>query len=156
MGSAPLIFSNGHQVLFAKRGIKEKRADVLFDGVTFIVKDHIRMALLALELPTISMHPAVYIDDTETWHEDYWYVAVHQFIACVDRSKSRFMPPRRPDADLSVGKYSLDDKVLDAISLPERLLFRMGATTDGMVVCHRSLFKHFRDGGVQIKMIEDF
>lgn len=156
IGSAPLVFSNGHQEYFAKKGIQEKKARVLFDGATFIVKDDIRLALLALELPTINIHPAVYIDATGQWHEDYWYVAFHDFISCVDRAKSRFMPTDDDDDDLTMVKYSLDEKVLEAIPFQQRLLFRIGGTDTGMVVCHRSLFKYFQDGGVKITMIEDY
>lgn len=156
MGSAPLIFTNGFKPLFEKRKIKEKRAGVLFDGATFIVKDRIRMALLALELPTISIHPAVYIDDAGQWHEDYWYVAFPGFLDCVDRAKSRYMPPLKPNDTLAVGAYSLDEAVLDKVPLQQRLLFRMGGTDDGLIVCHRSLFKHFIVDGVEIKMIEDY
>ncbi|QYF95416.1 hypothetical protein KY495_09820 [Massilia sp. PAMC28688] len=155
-GSAPLIFSNGFQALFAKRGIKEKRADVLFDGATFIVRNHIRTALLALELPTINLHPAVYTDGEGRRHADYWYVAFPGFIDCVDRAKSRYMPPLYPDDTLAMGAYSLDDAVLDKIPLQQRLLFRMGGTDDGLVVCHCSLFNHFRDDGVLITMIADY
>lgn len=156
MGSAPLIFSNGHQELYAKRGIQEKMSNVLFDGATFIVKDAIRMSLLALELPGVSLHPAVYIDGAGHWHEDYWYVAIHRYIDCVDRTTSTVTPPRKLDGKVTVLTYSLDAKILDAIALSERLLFRMGGTADGLVVCHRSLFKHFRHDGVQIEMIEDY
>lgn len=156
IGSDPLIFTNGFRALFAQRGIQEKRAAVLFDGATFIVNDRIRMALLSLELPTIRMHPAVYIDDAGQWHEDYWYVAFPGFLDCVDRAKSRYMPPLKPNDTLAVGAYSLDEQVLDRVPLHQRLLFRMGGTDDGLVVCHRFLFKHFRVDGVAIKMIDDY
>ncbi|QYF95419.1 hypothetical protein KY495_09835 [Massilia sp. PAMC28688] len=155
-GSAPLIFSNGHAEHFAKNGIQEKEASVLFDGATFIVGDHIRMALLPLELPTINIHPAVYVDATGQWHEDYWYVAFDDHISCVDRAKSHFMPADENDDDLTMVKYSLDEKVLDAIPLQERLLFRIGGTDTGMVVCHHSLFKLFKGDGLKITMIDDY
>lgn len=77
---------------------------MLFDGATFIVEDDIRLALLALELPTINIHPAVYIDTSGQWNEDYWYVAFHDFIACIDRARSRLSGLR--SAFASVLRYS--------------------------------------------------
>lgn len=145
--SAPFIFSNGHQAYFERHKIKERVADVLFAGATFAVREPIRRALLELDLPaTIRIHPAIFIDATGNWHEDFWYVGFYGLLDCVDRKKSRYMPPDEPGDSLNVGHYVLDDEVLDKVPLQERLLFRMGGTDDGLVVCHRSLFKLFKDG----------
>ncbi|QYF95418.1 hypothetical protein KY495_09830 [Massilia sp. PAMC28688] len=155
-GYSPLIFRNGHEALYARRGIKEKMSDVLFEGATFIVRDAIREALMPLELPGVHFQPAVYIDGGGGRHEDYWYVTILRHINCVDHAKSTLTPPRKLDGKFTVLTCSLDATVLDAIALHERRLFRMGGTADGLVVCHCSLFEHFRHDGVLLDMIEDY
>lgn len=158
-GSAPLIFSNGWKAEFAARGIKEDVADVLFEGLGFIVRDHIRDRLLSLDLCEVHLHPAVYIDDSGNWHEDYWFVAIMNRFDCWDRDTSTF-----DDEPLEIGgqklfsmyTYALDDKVVDAKPLPERLLFLMGGTQDGMITCHKSVASVFRGHGAVLQPITDY
>ena len=46
-----------------------------------------------------------------------------------------------------VYEYRLSSKILDSVPLDRRLLFKMGGTLKGMVLCHKSLLKIFMQNG---------
>lgn len=149
-GTAPLIFSNGWKDEFAARRVKEDVADILFEGVNFIVRDHIRERLLALDLPHVHLHPAVYIDDRGDWHEDFWFVGITNDFDCWDRHNSTYNKKQMvigQDTLYSMYTYSLNAALLDRTPLRERLLFQMGGTVDGLVTCHQSIASIFRGDG---------
>lgn len=149
-GSPPLVFYNGWREKRRKDRIKEVPADVLFEGSNLVVHTKIREELLGLEIPHLSMHPAVFIDKDDKWHEDYWYMCFTQQFDCWDRDNSTFEdePVEMGGMKLfSVYTYSLNKKLLDETPLPERLLFKMGGTQDGYVVCHQSIVRIFRRDG---------
>lgn len=161
-GSSPLVFINAWRSEFKEQGMEEELADILFEGVNFIVREPIRRALLKLEVPSLHMHPAVYIDDKDTPHEDYWYVAFSDMFDCWDRDKSTYLPE---PVDIG-GKrmyemltYSLNADLLGRTLLQNRLLFQIDQTTTDMIVCHRSVAEIFRqDGrsGARLQCIKDY
>lgn len=161
-GSAPLIFTNGFKDEFMARGVKDEVADILFDGVNFIVCDAIREQLLELDIPHVRLHPAVYIDDLDNWHENYWYVSVTNEFDCWDRATSTFGKKSIViDGETlhNMFSYSLDTQAMDAKPLPERLLFQMGGTAVGLITCHRTLapiFRRNRTSGAVLQPITDY
>lgn len=149
-GSAPLVFTNGWREDNLRHKVRESVADILFDGADFMVKSHIRERLLAYDIPNLALHPAIYIDDLDKWHEDYWYLTFLEEFDCWDRATSNFNPKPLEVAgekNYNVRSFSLNVKLLDATPLEHRLLFKMGATIDGYVACHKSLAPIFRSGG---------
>ena len=134
-------------------------ADILFDGANFIVRSPIHDRLLAYDIPNLGIHPSIYIDDRDVWHEDYWYLAFTEDFDCWDRSASNYnLKPMEMGGEKSykVRSYSLDVKLLDNTPLEARLLFKMGSTVDGKVVCHKSLAPIFSSGvnnGAELKEI---
>jgi hypothetical protein len=162
VGSAPLIFSNGWKEEYLKRGVKDDVTDILFDGNNFMVRDHMREKLLQLDIPNLHIHPAIYIDDRDEWHEDYWYLTFSKLLDCWDRDASDYDddPVVAGTATLyGIYSYSLDAKVLDAIPLKDRLLFKMGGAVQAMVVCHKSIAGIFRAGektGARLQGITEY
>jgi len=162
MGSSPLIFTNALKDDFREAGAKAEIADILFESSNFVVRDHIRAKLLAHEIPGMVLHPAVYIDDNDEWHEDYWFVGFTSRLDCWDREKSTYSsPPLQIGANefYDIYSYSLNRKLLDATPLENRLLFQMGGTQDAMIVCHQTLAPVFRgDGqsGARLQLVSDY
>ena len=162
LGSPPFVFSNSWKERNRKEGVKEVVTPVLFHGSDIVVKSSIREALLELQLPNINIHPAIYIDDRDTWHEDYWYVKFENRFDCWDRELSdtseNFVETngqRRYD----VYEFVLDEDLLDRTPLQQRLLFKMGGTIDASMFCHESIVKVFqrdRPNGVKIVAATDF
>ena len=52
--------------------------------------------------------------------------------------------------------YSLNDEILENTPLEARRLFKMGGTTEGLVVVHRSFAKYFRGSGAVLVPIADY
>jgi hypothetical protein len=66
---------------------------------------------------------------------------------CWDRDTSNYNPKPLVVAgkkNYNVRSFSLNVKLLDETPLENRLLFKMGATVDGYVACHKSLAPIFR------------
>jgi hypothetical protein len=155
-GSPPLVFSNGWKHENLKNRTKDVIADILFDGSNFMVKGYIRERLLNYDISNLNIHPAIYIDDRDTWHEDYWYLTFTRLIDCWDRATSTYNPKPMNIADetlFGVYTYGLDTGILESLPLSDRLLFKMGGTVRGMVVCHKSLRGLFRGGGLSGAML---
>jgi len=162
-GSAPFMFFDGGAEYDRKLGIVplKELPDILFDGDDLLVRSHIRDRLIALDLPGVHLHPAVFIDSYKNWHEDYWFLAFPERLDCWDRDLSDF---EQEPLELggfrlhSVYAYALDAAVLDKIPLRQRLLFKMGGTQDAFIVCHRDLAAIFRgngDSGAKLVSIPD-
>ena len=90
MGSPPLFFHNAWKDEVKKRGIHTIVPPVLFSGADIIVTSEIRNRLLASELSGLSLHPVVYINDQDAWHEDYWFITFTEELDCWDRATSSF------------------------------------------------------------------
>lgn len=162
VGSAPLVFSNGLKEDYKTQGRREHIADILFHSSTFAVRDKIREELITYDIPDIHIHPAIYIDDTGVWHEDYWFLTFTNAYDCWDRDNSTFDPepldaPKQPL--FSVFSYSLNTEFLDNIPLNRRLLFKMGGVIPSVIVCHQSiasLFRKNRPNGAKLVAINDY
>lgn len=156
IGSKPLVFYNGSLDFQRSNKIKplDTPPDILFYGADIIIKDEVREALLPLEILNLVIQPAIYIDHNDNWHENYWYLTFLELFDCWDREKSEFLPSQYEMHGVS--KYFLNDRLLDKTPLKDRLLFKMGATSDGFVVVHQSLTKHFKGSGAVLIPIADF
>lgn len=147
VGSPPLIFKNSLKERLAADRIKEFIGSILFHGNNLVVKTAIRDALLDLDVPNMFMHPAIYIDDRDVWHEDYWYCTFTSLFDCWDRTASdastNFVEANG-DKDYDVYEYVLNKKLLDKTPLQQRLLFKMGGTLEAFVFCHESIAGLFR------------
>ena len=162
VGSAPLVFINGAKEFQKKGRIPRMKVppDILFDGSNLVVRSRIREALLEFDIDHLHMHPAIYIHDDGKWHEDYWYMTFTEHFDCWDRVNSDYEeePLTMGGMDMySVYEYSLNKELLDKIPLEKRLLFKMGGTQDGFIVCHRSLARLFIDPiGVRLMATSEY
>jgi hypothetical protein len=162
VGSPPLIFTNSLKERFAADRIKEFVGSVLFDGNNLVVKTSIRDALLDLQVPDLFMHPAIYIDDRDKWHEDYWYCTFTSLFDCWDRTLSDTSTNYMGTDDakrFSVYEYVLNAEILDKTPLEKRLLFKMGGTVDAYVFCHESiagLFRRDMPNGARLVLAADY
>ncbi|MET3134304.1 hypothetical protein AAKU55_004599 [Oxalobacteraceae bacterium GrIS 1.11] len=162
LSSAPLVFHNGLKENNKKKNIQDIAADFLFDGSNFMVRSKVREALLDYDIPHLDMHPAIYIDDRDNWHEDYWYLTFTERFDCWDRTNSTY-----EDDPVEMGGFklygiythSLDKELLDKIPLNQRLLFKLGGTLSAFIVCHESISHLFYTGdqcGSKLTLISDY
>jgi hypothetical protein len=152
VGAAPFVFFNGSKEYDRKLGVVSPRElpDVLFNGNNLLVRTAIRDDLIQLDVPGLQMHPSVFIDDRGHWHEDYWFLIFPNRFDCWDREESDYEEePLELGGYLlhSVYTYRLNSDLLDNTPIEQRLLFKMGGTQDGFIVCHQQLAHVFRKSG---------
>ncbi|MBY0444376.1 MAG: hypothetical protein K2Q15_04100 [Burkholderiales bacterium] len=161
LGEKPLIFENGRLDRQKARGITPLTPppNILFNGSNVVVNDEIREKLLQLDLTYLAIQPAIYIDHKDQWHENYWFLTFTDRFDCWDRKKSTYDPdpldilgPPRYE----IYTYSLNDDLLEKTPLKERLIFKMGGTTEGIIVVHKSLASLFKTSGAVLVPISDF
>lgn len=138
-GSKPFVFHNGVFDLQQEKGVKPMNPPplILFNGGNLVVDTSIRNKLIKLDVPNLSIHPSIYIDHKDVWHEDYWYLTFVDTFDCWDRDRSTYDPDPMSDPDnysYAMLTYSLNTELLDKTPLEERLLFKMGGTIDALVV----------------------
>jgi hypothetical protein len=108
------------------------------------------------------MHPAVYIDDNDKWHEDYWYLTFTKIFDCWDRHTSDYSNISTINLNnleyYNVFNFSLDEKKIDTAGSAEKVLFKMGGSIDALVTCHKSMVSLFSSGanGTEIIPIAEF
>lgn len=151
-GYPPLVFFNAWKEQNLKQGVRSLSPAVLFEGDDLVVSTAIREALLQAEIPDLVMHRAIYIDDQEQRHENYWFLTFTKWLDCWDRCTSTYEqddpPVRLGGFELhQIYEYSLNPDVLDQIPLQQRLLFKLGGSLDGFIVCHKSLAALFKANG---------
>lgn len=155
-GEEPLFFENSNK----EAGIRHIVPDILFDGANMIVKGHIRDFLKEFETPGMQLYPAIYIDDNENWHDDYWLLNFYDSLDCWDRNNSIY-EPEPPDSpiDPDIRKFSLDNQVLDKIPKEQRLVFRMGGSSEAFIFMHQDIVDFLRkinSSGVRFFRISEF
>lgn len=163
-GSAPLVFLNGWRDENKKKGVLSEARDVIFSGSDLVVRSAIREKLLGLDLPNLAMDPAIFIDDKEQWHEDYWYLTFTDRFDCWNRTTSEYdedTPPVlvRGKPKYAVASYSLDSELMEKTPLKNRLLFKMGGDLTAFVVCHKSIASILRgngDSGAKLVSLADY
>ncbi|MCL2549405.1 MAG: hypothetical protein FWE78_00410 [Methanimicrococcus sp.] len=173
-GLKPLIFYNG--VLDFQKGKKIKPIssppEVLFNGSNLVVIERIADELAELDIPDLAIQPAIYIDHKDDWHENYWFLTFTTRFDCWDRKNSRYDPdPVGPKPPLrvvhtysidnlqpmyGVYTYSFNESLLRKTPLKKRRLFKIGGTTDGFVVVHKSVADLFRVKWVDVVPIADY
>ena len=150
VGTPPLVFYNGWKEENIAQRIKSTVSDILFNGSNLVVRSRIREKLLNYDIQNLHMHPTVYIHDDGKWHEDYWYMTFTEQFDCWDRQLSTYEPEPLEMGGYklhSVYTYSLNEDLLDKTPLEQRLLFKMGGTQDGYIVCHQKLLSLFLGDG---------
>lgn len=108
------------------------------------------------------MHSAIYIHDDEKWHEDYWFLTFTERFDCWDRTNSSYDPEPIEFGGYrlyEIYSYSFNQEAVSRVPLEHRLLFKMGGTTEGLVVCHKTLAPLFRsseNNGARLVFVPEY
>ena len=157
-GDNPLFFMNGYR---EKDNNRWPIPHILMDGGDLIVIDDIRNELKKYDIDGMQLYPAVYIDDHDKWHENYWFLNFYQELDCWDRERSIYHRDIDvdPDSYAEVDKYYLDEKILDPIPEERRLMFRVGDTSMGHIFIHQKIVDFIiknKFTGVRFFKVSDF
>ena len=146
--------------------MKHVLPSILFDAPIPIVNNQIRDKLKYFDFVNMQLYPAVYIDDEEHYHENYWCMNFWGELDCIDREKSVFSKSSQEELlsdpladDLAVKQYSLSAKVLDEIPEEDRLIFKIGGDDMGYVFIHQKIadiFKKENATGVKLYKVSEY
>lgn len=159
LSSLPLKFKNGAANDKNKHIFSEEPPEILFHGSDIAVKAETFKQLTSIEIPNLALQPAIYIDQNNVHHGNYWFLTFTNKLDCWDRNKSLYAPEPLTsfnDIRYEVISYHLDKATLDSMPLTERRLFKMGATTEGWLLVHNSIASLFKKTGVELVPIKDF
>lgn len=162
LGAPPLVFTNMQKERNRTEGVKEAVGSILFHANNLVVCTSIRDALLDLHVAGMFMHPSIYIDDQDNWHEDYWYVTFTELFDCWDRTlsdKSTTFLETDGQKSYDVYEYLFNQEIMDKTPLKQRLLFKMGGTLEAFVFCHESIASIFRrntPNGARLVLAADY
>ncbi|BCE02030.1 hypothetical protein [Marinicellulosiphila megalodicopiae] len=142
-GLAPLNFTNRMKKNNLTNNLDEKISEILFDAGNFLITDNIYKKINLKNLP-LDYTSAIYVDNNEKWHEEYWYVRVTQRIDCWCRDRSRYLKKMiEATGAFHVFRYVLDEKVLDKIEEKDRLIFKMDKSAMGNIIVHKSFMEEY-------------
>ncbi|NHR07350.1 hypothetical protein HA052_19355 [Chromobacterium haemolyticum] len=159
LGGRPLKFHNGAATSKNKHLFSKKPPEIIFHGSDIAVENEIYEKLSSIEIPNLVLQPAIYIDHNDVWHENYWFLTFTKKLDCWDRDKSLYAPdPLTGFGDIryEVISYHLKKSVLDLIPISERKLFKMGATTEGWLLVHKSIAGLFKKTGAELVPVKEF
>jgi len=89
IGSAPFFFVNKRADRDKMTGLRRVLTDVILHGVDLIISDNVKESLKEFDLSYIQFHPAVYIDDEDVWHENYWHLMFYNETRCLSRKGTK-------------------------------------------------------------------
>lgn len=145
----PLKFFNAWRDDCRKQGIKTLVPPVLFDGTDMVVDHKCRLRLVRYgDIPNLHIHPAVYVDDQDHQHENYWFLTFTDRFDCWDRKLSDYEHDVGP---IRLGGYEFhqiythkfDRDLMKRTPLEKRLLFKLGGSIDAYIVAHASIITKF-------------
>ncbi|MCL2141445.1 MAG: hypothetical protein FWH46_00980 [Methanimicrococcus sp.] len=159
-GEKPLIFFDGFSEEKKENNIIpiSPPPDVLFDAYDLLVCSRIADKLRTFEIPNLAIQPAIFIDQKDEWHENYWFLTFTEEFDCWDREASAYDPePIDTEPPLySIYTYALNESLLQKTPLSKRRLFKMGWSLDPYIVAHKSIVSLFCVKGVDIVPISDY
>ena len=161
----PLFFENSNKAEDIADGVKNMLSDVFFSS-TLIVEKKLREEFKQLKTHGMQLYPAIFVDDEDNWHENYWCMNFYQFIDCIDREKTVFDDDTLEDLAedpscnyLTVDRYSLSEAVLDEIPEDKRLFFKTGVDFDAKIFVHKKavdVFEKHNATGIRFIKVADF
>lgn len=160
-GSPPLAFFNGSRRKNRQRGISilPEPPRTMFDGASLLARNDVRDGLFARGITGLHTHPAWYVHDDKSLHNDYCYISFGTKFDCWDRQLSDHDDEDDGSGlDPLVYTFSLDTQLMARTPLNERLLFVMGGCFSPPLVCHESLLPLFlgsSNSGVRATVLPD-
>lgn len=138
--SKPLFFTNDWRAENVKAGVLEEQSHILFNGNDILISKEVIEVLKLLDIQDVDFTSAIYIDDKDQYHEDYYFVRFKEKVDCWSRLDSDYNKKPRASSGLHyVYSYSLDDEILQRINLKSRFMFKMGGTSLSLCFVHKTL-----------------
>ena len=147
--SKPIFFTNDWRDENVKAGILEEQSHILFNGNDILISKEVVEVLRLLDIQNIDFTSAIYIDDKDQYHEEYYFVRFRGKVDCWSRIDSDYNKKPRSSSGLHyVYSYSLNDETLQEIDLKSRLIFKMAGTSLSLCFVHKALAEELLKLGI--------
>lgn len=157
---APLTFSNGFRDEVIDQGITEVIEGILNDAPFYLVNNLLRDELDRFPTRGMQLYPAIYIDNADHWHENYWFTNFYASMDVLDWDQSEFElidGEGVAEDDYVFDRIVLDSKKLSEIPEKERMLVHVAKLGD--VIIHQKIVDFVLQhniGGVNFFKVADF
>jgi hypothetical protein len=154
----PLAFKNGFAKEDDARGVPERLTDIVFDGVSFAVRDALKEQLSALPIDGLQFYPMTYLSRSGLLHTDYWYANLFKEQPFLDRERSSFIPDPEGEEDERPWalRFALDSRAMASVTEDARLIFRLDGVMNAYLFVHDRILALLRDtpGWVSFRVSE--
>lgn len=148
VGEAPFVFLNARKDEDVKACNVWPLTDVMNVGADLLVGEELCQKILKFPIDGVCLHPSIYIDDEDKWHDKYRFLTFFETLDCWDRNQSLIDVDERTLSSgivlpAEVDKYYLDSTVLDCVAEEKRLLFKMGGASVEYIFAHKKIIDLF-------------
>ncbi|MCX2791544.1 hypothetical protein [Vibrio sp. Sgm 5] len=147
-GSEPMFFENGYREEDLSRGVSRPIKDAHLAIAYPVFTNEIRKSLGQVDNKCFQLFPAVIVDDSVKYHEDYWVFNVFEKMDVLNLEECDIDDFDPEDTRHTIDKYSLDTDKLDALPEKERLVFMPKYSDYPHIMVHESVVKVFKKHNV--------
>ncbi len=147
-GGEPMFFENGYRDEDLSRGVSRPIKDAHLAIAYPVFTNEIRKSLGQVDNKCFQLFPAVIVDDSGKYHEDYWVFNVFEKMDVLNLEECDIDDFDPEDTRHTIDKYSLDTDKLDALPEKERLVFMPKYSDYPHIMVHESVVKAFKKHNV--------
>nr|WP_038867795.1 DUF1629 domain-containing protein [Vibrio jasicida] len=147
-GSEPMFFENGYREEDTARGVSRPLKKVHLDSTYPVITDEIKKSLGKVENEYFQLFPAVIVDDSGKYHEEYWVFNVFEKMDVLNLEECDIDDFDPEETRHTIDKYSLDTDKLDALAEKERLVFMPKYSDYSHIMVNESVVKAFKKHNV--------
>ncbi|HHC7309839.1 TPA: hypothetical protein ACN30N_002715 [Vibrio campbellii] len=147
-GGEPMFFENGYRDEALSRGVSRPIKDAHLAIAYPVFTNEIRKSLGQVDNKCFQLFPAVIVDDSGKYHEDYWVFNVFEKMDVLNLEECDIDDFDPEDTRHTIDKYSLDTDKLDALPEKERLVFIPKYSDYPHIMVHESVVKAFKKHNV--------
>ncbi|WP_425315785.1 imm11 family protein [Vibrio owensii] len=147
-GSEPMFFENGYREEDAARGVSRSLKKAHLDSTYPVITVEIKKSLGKVENEYFQLFPAVIVDDSGKYHEEYWVFNVFEKMDVLNLEECDIDDFDPEETRHTIDKYSLDTVKLDALPEKERLVFMPKCSDYPHIMVHESVVKVFKKHNV--------
>ncbi|MGL0960197.1 imm11 family protein [Vibrio vulnificus] len=143
-GSEPMFFENGYRDEDLSRGIARPIKQAHMSIAYPVISDEVKITLGDISNDFCQLYPAVIIDDSDKYHDNYWVFNIFEEMDALDLEKCHIDDFDPEDEEHPISQYYLDDEKLSAMPEKERLVFMPKYTDYPHVMVHEKVVKAFK------------
>lgn len=130
------------------RGVSRPIKDAHLAIAYPVFTNEIRKSLGQVDNKCFQLFPAVIVDDSGKYHEDYWVFNVFEKMDVLNLEECDIDDFDPEDTRHTIDKYSLDTDKLDALPEKERLVFMPKYSDYPHIMVHECVVKAFKKHNV--------